>query len=73
MFWAARDETCPHLAWDGLTLRWNGEPPDWYGGILLGGALRILFERWNVGRVQMGENGPQLTRRVWFERTGVIR
>ncbi|WP_412028903.1 ABC-F family ATP-binding cassette domain-containing protein [Deinococcus yunweiensis] len=73
MFWAARDETCPHLAWDGVTLRWNGDPPTWFGKALLGGALRLLFERWNVGRVQLGEDGPQLTRREWFERTGLLR
>uniref|UniRef100_UPI002869AD37 ATP-binding cassette domain-containing protein n=1 Tax=Deinococcus sp. TaxID=47478 RepID=UPI002869AD37 len=73
MVWAARDDTCPHLAWDGVTLRWNGDPPPWYGATLTGGALRILFEHWNVGRVQLGEDGPQVTRRTWFERTGVIR
>ncbi|MFD2610431.1 ABC-F family ATP-binding cassette domain-containing protein [Deinococcus taklimakanensis] len=73
MFWAAHDEDCPHLAWDGQTLRWNREPPAWYGSALLGGALRLLFERWNVGRARLGEGGPVLTRRAYFERTGVIR
>lgn len=73
MFWAARDDTCPHLAWDGTVLRWSALPPDWYGAALLGGALRILFERWNAGRVQLGEGGPTLTRRQYFERLGLIR
>ncbi|OLV19453.1 ABC-F family ATP-binding cassette domain-containing protein [Deinococcus marmoris] len=73
MFWAARDETCPHLAWDGTVLRWSAPPPDWYGAALLGGTLRILFERWNAGRVQLGEGGPTLTRRQYFERLGLIR
>ncbi|WP_102127092.1 ABC-F family ATP-binding cassette domain-containing protein [Deinococcus planocerae] len=71
MFWAARDEACPHLAWDGHTLRFSEPPPAWYGAALLGGALRILFERWNVGRARLGEGGPVLTRREYFERTGV--
>ncbi|PNY80095.1 ABC-F family ATP-binding cassette domain-containing protein [Deinococcus koreensis] len=73
MFWAAHDETCPHLAWDGVTLRWNGHPPAWYGAALLGGTLRVLFERWNVGRAQLGEGGPVVTRRQYFERIGLIR
>ncbi|WP_353541304.1 ABC-F family ATP-binding cassette domain-containing protein [Deinococcus xinjiangensis] len=72
MFWAAHDETCPHLAWDGQTLRWNGRAPDWYGAALLGGSLRILFEYWNVGRVVLGEGGPTLTRRRYFERLGLV-
>ncbi|MEF2280117.1 ABC-F family ATP-binding cassette domain-containing protein [Deinococcus sp. YIM 134068] len=72
MFWAARDESCPHLAWDGHTLRFNQPPPAWYGAALLGGALRILFERWNVGRARLGEGGPLLTRRAYFERIGVV-
>lgn len=71
MFWAAHDEGCPHLAWDGHTLRWNGEPPAWFGAALLGGTLRVLFERWNVGRVALGEGGPVLTRRAYFERLGL--
>ncbi|QLG10361.1 ABC-F family ATP-binding cassette domain-containing protein [Deinococcus sp. D7000] len=73
MFWAARDESCPHLAWDGTVLRWSATPPAWYGAALLGGALRILFEHWNVGRVRLGEDGPPLTRRQYFERLGLIR
>jgi ATPase subunit of ABC transporter with duplicated ATPase domains len=73
MFWAARDESCPHLAWDGETLRFSGPPPGWYGAALLGGSLRILFERWNVGRARLGGGGPLLTRRAYFERTGLIR
>ncbi|EYB68771.1 ABC transporter [Deinococcus phoenicis] len=72
MFWAARDEACPHLAWDGETLRFSAPPPGWYGAALLGGALRILFERWNVGRVRLGEGGPVLRRRTYFERAGVV-
>ncbi|MDB5045833.1 MAG: transporter ATP-binding protein, partial [Deinococcus sp.] len=44
----------------------------WYGAALLGGALRILFERWNVGRVRLGEGGPLLTRRAYFERVGLV-
>ncbi|MFC3603465.1 ABC-F family ATP-binding cassette domain-containing protein [Deinococcus soli (ex Cha et al. 2016)] len=71
MFWAAHDEGCPHLAWDGQTLRWNGEPTAWFGAALLGGALRVLFERWNVGRVGLGDGGPVLTRRAYFERLGL--
>ncbi|WP_034384929.1 ABC-F family ATP-binding cassette domain-containing protein [Deinococcus sp. YIM 77859] len=73
MFWATRDEACPHLAWDGETLRFSALPPVWYGAALLGGALRILFERWNVGRVRLGEGGPVLKRRAYFERVGVVR
>ncbi|MDV6375185.1 ABC-F family ATP-binding cassette domain-containing protein [Deinococcus arenicola] len=73
MFWASRDETCPHLAWDGCVLRWDALPPEWYGAALLGGTLRILFEHWNAGRVQLGENGPVLTRRQYFERLGLVR
>ncbi|GMA16763.1 ABC-F family ATP-binding cassette domain-containing protein [Deinococcus metallilatus] len=72
MFWAARDEECPHLAWDGETLRFSALPPAWYGAALLGGALRILFEQWNVGRVRLGEGGPVLKRRAYFERIGVV-
>ncbi|WP_425147101.1 ABC-F family ATP-binding cassette domain-containing protein [Deinococcus sp.] len=70
MFWAAHDLTCPHLAWDGLTLRWSDAPPAWYGAALLGGALELLFTRWNMGRVQLGEGGQTLTRRQFFERAG---
>ncbi|AWN22601.1 ABC transporter ATP-binding protein [Deinococcus irradiatisoli] len=74
MFWAADNEGCPHYAWDGHTLRWQGgDAAAWYGSELLGGALRILFERWNVGRVQLGEGGRVLTRRQYFEKTGLIR
>ncbi|MHA0034579.1 ABC-F family ATP-binding cassette domain-containing protein [Deinococcus sp. PESE-13] len=73
MFWAARDEGCPHLAWDGETLRFSAPAPDWYGAALLGGALRILFEHWNVGKAQLGEGGPILKRREWFERVGLVR
>ncbi|GGM12745.1 ABC-F family ATP-binding cassette domain-containing protein [Deinococcus aerophilus] len=74
MFWAARDEGCPHLAWDGTVLRWSAVPSQaWYGAALLGGSLRLLFERWNVGRVQLGEDGPTLTRRHYFERVGLVR
>ena len=40
---------------------------------LLGGALRILFERWNVGRVRLGAGGPLLRRREYFERVGMVR
>ena len=73
MFWAARDEGCPHLAWDGETLRFSAPPLAWYGAALLGGALRILFEHWNVSRAQLGEGGPVLKRREWFERVGLVR
>ncbi|PTA69462.1 ABC-F family ATP-binding cassette domain-containing protein [Deinococcus arcticus] len=73
MFWAAHNEGCAHLAWDGYTLRWNGEPPAWYGAALLGGTLRILFEHWNVGRVELGDDGLRLTRRAYFERLGLIQ
>ncbi|GGK17024.1 ABC transporter ATP-binding protein [Deinococcus malanensis] len=73
MFWAAQDADCPHLAWDGHTLRFSESPPAWFGAALLGGALRILFERWNAGRVQLGEGGPVLTRRAYFEQQGLIR
>lgn len=72
MFWAANNQTCPHLAWDGQTLRFNATPPTWYGIPLLAGTLRILFEHWNVGRVQLGQNGPTLTRRTYFENIGII-
>lgn len=72
IFWAANNQTCPHLAWDGQTLRFNETPPAWYGIPLLGGTLRILFEHWNVGRVQLGQNGPTLTRRTYFENVGII-
>jgi ATPase subunit of ABC transporter with duplicated ATPase domains len=76
MFWAARSGDCPHLAWDGRTLRMQtlgaAAVPDWFCAELLGGALRILFERWNVGRVQLGDDGPLLTRRGYFERIGVV-
>ncbi|MGM9320076.1 ABC-F family ATP-binding cassette domain-containing protein [Deinococcus aquaticus] len=73
MFWAAQDPTCPHLAWDGRTLRWNGTPPAWFGAALLGGTLRILFERWGAGRVTLGDGGPTVTRRAYFEGLGLIR
>lgn len=73
MFWAAHDETCPHLAWDGRTLRFSAPVEAWYGAALLAGALRVLFERWNVGRAELGEGGLVLTRRQYFERTGVVR
>ena len=68
MFWAAHDLSCPHLAWDGAVLRWSDAPPAWYGAALLGGALELLFLRWNVARVTLGEGGPQLRRRDFFER-----
>ena len=74
MFWAAHQPECPHLAWDGRTLRLSadrdGPLPAHFGEPLLGGALRILFEGWQVGRVQLGEGGPLLSRREWFERLG---
>ncbi|WP_420898762.1 hypothetical protein [Deinococcus wulumuqiensis] len=73
MFWAARDEGCPHLAWDGETLRFSAPAPAWYGAALLGGALRILFEHWNVGKARLGEGGPVMRRREWFERIGLVR
>lgn len=73
MFWAARDETCPHLAWDGETLRFSAPAPAWYAAALLGGALRILFEHWNVGKARLGEGGRTLKRREYFERIGLIR
>ncbi|MFC4452737.1 ABC-F family ATP-binding cassette domain-containing protein [Deinococcus sonorensis] len=73
MFWAARDLSCPHLAWDGHTLRWSDPPPGWYGAALLGAALQLLFTRWNVGQVRLGEGGPQLSRRRYFERLGYVR
>ncbi len=72
MFWAALDGSCPHLAWDGRTLRLQGRPAAWYGAELLGGALRILFEQWNVGRVQLGEGGVMLSRRAYFEKIGLV-
>ena len=70
MFWAAHDLSCPHLAYDGSVLRWSDQPPAWYGAWLLGAALDILFLRWNRGRVTLGEGGPLLTRRQYFERLG---
>ena len=73
MFWAAQDEACPHLAWDGETLRFSAPAPAWYASALLGGALRILFEHWNVGKVRLDEGGPLLKRRAYFERIGLIR
>ena len=73
MFWAAGEAGCPHLAWDGQTLRPSAPLLPAFGEPLLGGALRILFERWQVGRVQLGGGGPVLRRREWFERTGVVR
>ena len=72
MFWAARDETCGHFAWDGHTLRLMGSAPAWYAADLLGGTLRILFEHWNVGRVALGEGGTVLSRRSYFERIGLV-
>ncbi|ADV67643.1 ABC-F family ATP-binding cassette domain-containing protein [Deinococcus maricopensis] len=73
MFHAARDPDCPHLAWDGATLRWSTPPPAWYGAALLGGALRLLFERLGVTRATLGDGGPTLTRRAYFERSGYVR
>ncbi|MDO4263179.1 MAG: ABC-F family ATP-binding cassette domain-containing protein [Deinococcus sp.] len=77
IFWAAHQPECPHFAWDGLTLRLStdgaGPLPAHFAEALLGGALRILFGRWQVGRVQLGEGGPLLRRREWFERTGAVR
>lgn len=73
MFWAAHNETCPHLAWDGQTLRFSAPAPAWYGAKLLAGALRILFERWNIGQVQLGEGGLVLRRRRYFELEGIIQ
>ncbi|ACO46580.1 ABC-F family ATP-binding cassette domain-containing protein [Deinococcus deserti] len=73
MFWAAHDDDCPHLAWDGQTLRFSESPEAWFGAALLAGALRILFERWNAGRVQLGQGGPVLTRRAYFEQLGFIQ
>ncbi|SMB94390.1 ABC-F family ATP-binding cassette domain-containing protein [Deinococcus hopiensis] len=72
MFWPARDESCPHLAWDGETLRFSAPVPDWYGAALLGAALRVLFERWNAPKARLGEGGPVLRRRAYFERTGQV-
>ena len=70
MFWAAHDLSCPHLAYDGEVLRWSDPPLGWYGAWLLGAALDVLFLRWNRGRVRLGEGGPLLTRRQYFERLG---
>ncbi|ULH15814.1 ATP-binding cassette domain-containing protein [Deinococcus sp. KNUC1210] len=70
MFWAAHDLSCPHLAWDGETLRWSDTPPTWYGAALLGGALELLFTRWQVTRATLGDGGPVLRRRAYFERLG---
>jgi len=72
MFWAAHDLACPHLAWDGEVLRWSDPPPDWYGAWLLGAATELILLRWNKGRVRLGENGPLLTRRQYFERLGYV-
>ncbi|MFD1730927.1 ATP-binding cassette domain-containing protein [Deinococcus malanensis] len=41
MFWAAQDADCPHLAWDGHTLRFSESPPAWFGAALLG--VRCAF------------------------------
>ena len=68
MFWAANDESCPHLAWDGETLRFSAPAPEWYGAALLGAALPLLFLRWDVGKVRLGEGGRVLRRREWWER-----
>ncbi|GGJ82459.1 ABC-F family ATP-binding cassette domain-containing protein [Deinococcus aquiradiocola] len=70
MFWAAHDLSCPHLAYDGQTLRWSDPPPTWFGAWMLGGALDLILLRWDRGRVQLGEHGPTLTRRAYFERLG---
>ncbi|RTR29852.1 ABC-F family ATP-binding cassette domain-containing protein [Deinococcus radiophilus] len=72
MFWAAGQPDCPHLAWDGHTLRPSDPLPAEYGAALLGGALRLLFERWNVGRVRLGAGGRWLTRREWFGQLGLV-
>lgn len=72
MFWVAHNESCPHLAWDGQTLRFSAPAPAWYGSTLLAGALRILFEQWRVTRVQLGEGGPLLERRRYFELEEII-
>ena len=77
IFWAAGPAGEPlefaHFAWDSETLRPSGPLPPWAGPALLGGTLRLLFERWGVGRVRLGEDGPVLRRRDWFGRTGRIR
>ncbi|AZI42769.1 ABC transporter ATP-binding protein [Deinococcus psychrotolerans] len=73
MFWAACDESCGHFAWDGSTLRLMGLAPAWYAADLLGGTLRILFEHWQVGRVQLGEGGRVLSRRKYFELIGMVK
>lgn len=71
MFWAAGQADGAHLAWNEHTLRPSAPMPADFGAALLGGTLRILFEHWNVGRVQLGETGPLLTRREWFEWLGL--
>lgn len=73
MFWAAGAQGCPHLAWDGETLRLSGPMSEWFGRLLLAGALETLFLRWNVGRVRLGEGGGEtLTRRRYFELLGIV-
>ncbi len=49
LFWARGARDCPHLAWSGEVLAWQGgEVEAWFAENLLRGALRVLFEHWAV-------------------------
>ncbi|WP_424950213.1 ABC-F family ATP-binding cassette domain-containing protein [Deinococcus sp.] len=73
---SAPGQACPHED-AGPLLGQNSAhedawPPAWYGAWLLGAALELIFLRWHRGRVRLGEGGPLLTRRQYFERLGWV-
>ncbi|PYE54922.1 ABC-F family ATP-binding cassette domain-containing protein [Deinococcus yavapaiensis] len=67
-FYARRADGCPGLAWSGEELSWQGGTAErWFAAHLTRGALRILFEHWNVTSVRFA-NGRVLSLEE-YERT----
>gem|GEM_PF-117275 len=71
MFWVRAARECPHLAWSGEVLSWRGTRAEaWFAEAITGGALRILFEHWNVHRVTF-PGGASLTRDEYLSASGL--
>ena len=71
-FWARGARDCPHLAWSGEVLTWQGERTQpWFAGALLRGALRILFEHWAAEDVTF-PGGRVLPCQEYFAAEGLL-
>lgn len=72
MFWGRGARDCPHLAWSGEVLTWQGGQAErWFARSLLRGALRLLFEHWGVAEVRFG-GGSALSRAAYLEGEGLL-